>query len=48
VASRKLVWQGSTKGRLTKKDEQNAQKTLSEATAEIFVGFPVPAPDAKK
>jgi hypothetical protein len=48
VASRKLVWQGSTKGRLTKKDEQNAQKTLSEATAEIFVAFPIPAPGAKK
>ena len=40
VASRKLVWQGSTKGRITKKDEQNWAGTLDAAVIEIFGGFP--------
>ena len=46
VASRRLVWQGSTKGRITRKDEQNWQQTLQGAVAEIFTQFPVPAPAA--
>lgn len=36
VKSRKLVWQGSTKGRLTNKDRENYQQTLEEAVTEIF------------
>jgi hypothetical protein len=41
VAQRKLMWQGTTKGRLTKKDYANAQKTLDEAVVEIFTQFPI-------
>ena len=41
VKQRKLVWQGTTKGRLTKKDYANAQKTLDEAVVEIFTQFPI-------
>jgi hypothetical protein len=37
---RKVVWQGSTKGRLTKKDYENAQVTLNKAVTEIFLLFP--------
>ena len=46
VESRKLVWQGSTKGRITRKDEQNWQQTLDGAVIEIFTQFPVAAPTA--
>ncbi len=38
--ARKVVWQGSTKGRLTKKDYENAQATLEGAVTEIFHLFP--------
>jgi hypothetical protein len=41
VRQRKLVWQGTTKGRLTKKDYANAQKTLDDAVVEIFTQFPI-------
>lgn len=40
VDDRKMVWQGRTKGRLTQKDMQNYQSTLSEAVTEIFKKFP--------
>jgi hypothetical protein len=40
VAERRLIWQGSTKGRLTKKDMQDVQGTLTEAVAEVFLEFP--------
>ena len=40
VSSRKLVWQGSTKGRITRKQEQDMQTTLDAAVIEIFQGFP--------
>lgn len=40
VAERKMIWQGRTKGRLTKKDMQNAKATLDEAVTEIFTQFP--------
>jgi Domain of unknown function (DUF4136) len=36
VKSRKLVWQGSTRGRLTSKAKDNYQETLDEAVKEIF------------
>ncbi len=44
VSSRKLVWQGSTQGRLTKKDFENAQAVLNEAVIEIFQKFPIAGP----
>ncbi len=40
VEARKLVWQGSTKGRIGKKEEQNWQGTLEGAVVDIFLGFP--------
>jgi len=36
----KVVWQGATRGRLTKKDYENPQATLDGAVAEIFSQFP--------
>lgn len=44
VAARKLVWQGSTKGRITRKVEENWQATLNEAVKEIFLQFPIAPP----
>jgi hypothetical protein len=44
VAQRRLVWQGTTKGRLTKKDLENVQATLNEAVTEVFMEFPVGGP----
>ena len=44
--ARKMVWQGSTSGRLTQKDYENAQQTLNEAVVEIFTQFPMPGPEA--
>jgi len=41
VDDRRVVWQGSTKGRLTDKALQNYQVTLDEAVAEIFAEFPL-------
>ena len=38
--ARKVVWQGTTKGRLTKKDYENVQATLDGAVTEIFAQFP--------
>lgn len=43
AAQRKLVWQGSTQGRITQKDLENAQATLEQAVADIFTEFPVTA-----
>ena len=37
---KKLIWQGTTKGRLTTKALQNLEQTLDEAVAEIFAKFP--------
>ena len=44
VAQRRLVWQGSTKGRLSKKDLNDVQATLTEAVAEVFAEYPVGRP----
>ena len=44
VKSNRLVWEGSTKGRITAKVEENIQLTLDEAVTEVFSQFPVPAP----
>jgi hypothetical protein len=41
VEGRRVVWQGSTKGRLTDKALQNYQATLDEAVSEIFAQFPL-------
>ena len=43
VESRTLVWQGYTKGRITRKEEMNWRTTLNEAVADIFTRFPAPA-----
>ncbi len=40
VALRKLVWQGSTKGRLTEEDLRKKEQTLDRAVKEIFEEFP--------
>jgi len=44
AVERKLVWQGTTRGRLTKKDYENVQQTLEQAVTEIFQQFPVGGP----
>jgi hypothetical protein len=36
----RVVWQGATRGRLTKKDYENPQATLDGAVTEIFGQFP--------
>jgi hypothetical protein len=40
-AEMKLLWEGSLKGRLTKKDIKDMAATADQAVAEIFVKFPV-------
>jgi hypothetical protein len=42
VGTRKLIWQGTTKGRITKKVEQNFEAALDDGVVEIFRQFPVP------
>jgi hypothetical protein len=42
-AERKLIWQGSTQGRITQKDLENAQQVLDEAVVQIFAQFPIAA-----
>lgn len=44
VESNRLVWEGSTKGRITAKVEENVQSTLKNAVTEVFLQFPIPAP----
>lgn len=41
VDARKVIWQGTTKGRLSQKAMENYQTTLNEAVTEIFAQFPV-------
>ena len=38
---RKLLWEGTVKGRLTKKDVKNLEATIDEAVNDIFYRFPV-------
>ncbi len=38
---RKLLWEGTVKGRLTKKDVRNLEATIDEAVRDVFVKFPV-------
>ncbi|TVZ41628.1 uncharacterized protein DUF4136 [Alteromonadaceae bacterium 2753L.S.0a.02] len=45
VAKRKLVWQGTTKGRLTQKALENPQESITDAVAEVFTVFPVVVPE---
>lgn len=47
AASKKLVWEGTVFGRLTKKDVKNLEKTVDEAVAAAMQGFPIQAPSAK-
>ncbi|MEM8769876.1 MAG: DUF4136 domain-containing protein [Pseudomonadota bacterium] len=44
--ARKLVWQGSASGRLTREMLANAQETLDLTVVEIMEQFPLPAPEA--
>ncbi len=46
TASNRIVWQGTTQGRITKKAQQEMHATLTGAVSEIFSQFPVPAPEA--
>jgi hypothetical protein len=41
VQGKKLIWQGTTKGRITKKVEENFEQALQEAVTEIFLQFPI-------
>lgn len=49
---RKLLWEGTTKGRLTKKDVKNLEETIDAAVKDVFTKFPVlfaeQAPSASK
>jgi hypothetical protein len=38
---RKLLWEGTVTGRLTKKDTQNMEATINEAVRDVFLKFPV-------
>ena len=38
---RKLIWEGSVTGRLTKSDVRNLEATIDEAVKDIFTQFPV-------
>ena len=44
----KLVWQGSTRGRITAKLEQDMHGTLNDAVNEVFQQFPVAAPQVQQ
>ncbi len=39
--NRKLLWEGTVAGRLTKKDVQNMGATVNEAVRDVFVNFPI-------
>lgn len=45
TTARKLVWQGQTKGKITKKALENPQQTLNDAVEEIFTVFPIQLPE---
>ena len=38
---RKLLWEGTVTGRITKKDVKNLEATIDEAVKDVFVKFPV-------
>jgi hypothetical protein len=38
---RKLLWEGTVTGRLTKKDVKNMEATIDEAVRDVYVKFPV-------
>jgi hypothetical protein len=39
--NRKLLWEGTVAGRLTKKDVQNMEATVDQAVKDVFVNFPI-------
>ena len=39
--ARKLLWEGTVKGRITKKDVQNLEGTIDTAVRDVFYKFPV-------
>lgn len=47
VLSQRIVWEGTTKERITRKKEAAAEQTLSDAVIEVFRHFPVLAPDSE-
>jgi hypothetical protein len=40
---RKLIWEGTVSGRITKKDVQNLEKLVDDAVNDVFVKFPIAA-----
>jgi hypothetical protein len=44
LKKRKLLWEGTVTGRLTKKDVQDMETTIDTAVADIFVNFPINRP----
>lgn len=38
---RKLIWEGTVTGRITKKDVKNLEATIDQAVKDVFVKFPV-------
>ena len=44
LQQKKLIWQGTTKGRITSDAMKDMEKTLSEAVAEIFAKVPPVTP----
>ena len=42
--NRKLLWEGTVAGRLTKKDVQNMEATVDQAVKDVFLNFPISAP----
>jgi hypothetical protein len=39
--NRKLLWEGTVAGRLTKKDVQNMEATVDQAVKDVFINFPI-------
>lgn len=40
---RKLIWEGTVSGRITKKDVQNLEKLVDDAVNDVFIKFPISA-----
>jgi hypothetical protein len=45
---RKLLWEGTVTGRITKKDVKNLEATIDQAVKDVFVKFPVVGPGASQ
>jgi len=40
---RKLIWEGTVSGRITKKDVKNLEKLVDDAVSDVFIKFPIAA-----